>query len=83
MLIITFYIVEEGKLKVGIKDYHRNVVAWESDHLDVSFGELGGQLSGSRQLSRANGSEVVRVREEYAPRVADVVVQVELAFISN
>ena len=42
-------------------------VAGDGDHLDASFGELGGELSGGAQLGGTHRREVGGVGEQNAP----------------
>lgn len=52
---------------------------YQSDHLDTTGSELGLELGKSTQLGGTDGSEVIRVREEDDPAVADKVVERDVA----
>ena len=52
----------------------------ESDDLDVALVELGLQLRDHAELGRADGGEVLRMREQDAPTVAEVVVELDFTF---
>ena len=52
----------------------------EADDLDVPAVELGLDLGHVAELGRADRGEVLRVREQHGPRVADPVVEADRAF---
>ena len=51
----------------------------EADDLDVALVELGLELGHVAELGRAHRREVLRVREQDRPRVADPVVELDAA----
>ena len=51
----------------------------EAEDLDVALVELRLQFRDLAELGRAHRGEVLRVREQHAPRVAEVVVEVDRA----
>src|SRR5262249_31427848 len=52
----------------------------EPDDLDAALVELGLDLGHVAELRRADRGEVLRVREQHRPRVADPVVEVDVTF---
>lgn len=56
-----------------------NSVGRETNQLDTTLGELRLKLGKGAELSGADGSVVLRVREENDPVVADELVEVNLA----
>ena len=49
----------------------------EADDLDVPLVELGFQLRHVAELGRADGGEILRMREEHCPGVADPFVKAD------
>lgn len=58
------------------------VVSTQTNKLDVTLGELGLELGEGAQLGGADRGEVVRVREDDAPAVAEVLVEADGAIRS-
>ena len=52
----------------------------ETDDLDVAPVELGLNLRHVPELGRAHGREILRMREQDRPRIADPVVEMDLSF---
>ena len=52
----------------------------EADDLDAAAGELRLDAGHVAELGRAHGREVARVREQHGPRVAEPVVELDVAF---
>jgi hypothetical protein len=50
---------------------------YQSDQLDAESSKLGLELGESAELGGADGREVIRVREEHGPAVADELVEVD------